>query len=202
MGERAKEVLGADKLDVLADKGYWKVTDLIDCENAGLKAFVAQQKNSRNTDYPEFQSDNFRYDSDKDLYICPMGQELFPGRNRKVNDVEYRDYKNNRACKECEAKDRCTKAAKGRTISRSAGKELLEDINKRTSENKLLYRRRQMMVEHPFGTIKRQWGYTYFLTRGLKSVRTEASLIFMAYNFKRVLNILGVEGIVKKLSPA
>lgn len=56
-----------------------------------------------------------------------------------------------------------------------------------------------MMVEHPFGTVKRNWGYTYFLTQGLESVKTETSLIFLAYNLKRAINILGVKAMLKKL---
>jgi hypothetical protein len=57
-------------------------------------------------------------------------------------------------------------------------------------------------VEHPFGTLKRIWGYSYFLTKGLESVNTESALSFLAYNLQRVINILGVEEMIRKLTPA
>jgi hypothetical protein len=52
---------------------------------------------------------------------------------------------------------------------------------------------RQELVEHPFGTIKFWWDQGHFLMRGLEKVRAEFSLATLAYNIRRVLNILGVE---------
>jgi transposase len=199
MASRAKEVLGVEELKVLADKGYYSTNDLVKCEEAQLTTYVAKPGHHGTQD-EEFRADKFTYDAEKDLYLCPAEQELYPGKTRKVNDVEYRDYKNNRACGKCEMKDRCTKAQKGRVISRNLNQALLDQVDRRTKENKLLYRRRQMIVEHPFGTIKRQWGFGYFLTRSLASVKTEASLAFLAYNLRRVMNILGVEGMKMRLS--
>jgi transposase len=200
MGSRAKEVLGVEKLQVLADKGYYSTNDLVKCEEAQLTTYVAKPRNHGTQD-EEFRADKFTYHAENDLYLCPAGQELFPGRIRKINDVEYRDYKNRRACRDCEMKERCTKMQKGRVISRNLNQALLDQVDRRTEENKTLYRRRQMIVEHPFGTIKRQWGFGYFLTRGLSSVKTEASLTFLAYNLRRVMNILGVEGMKMRLRP-
>jgi transposase len=200
MASRAKEVLGVEELQVLADKGYYSTNDLVKCEKANLTTYVAKQRHHGSQD-EEFRADKFNYDPDKDLYVCPAGQELYPGKIRKINDVEYRDYKNHRACGNCELKDRCTKMKKGRVISRNLHQALLDEVDRRTKENKALYRRRQMIVEHPFGTIKRQWGFGHFLTRGLASVKTEASLAFLAYNLRRVMNILGVEGMKMRLSP-
>lgn len=83
---------------------------------------------------------------------------------------------------------------------RSIDQDFLDIVDARTLKNKEKYRQRQMIVEHPFGTLKRNFGYYYFLTRGLKSVKTEMSLGFLAYNFKRVLNILGVKEMIKRLA--
>ncbi len=100
-------------------------------------------------------------------------------------------------------KDHCTKSKRGRTIYRNIDQALLDEVNQRTQENKKLYIKRQMIVEHPFGTtIKRSWGYGHFLTRGLDSVRTETCLAFLAYNIKRVINIPGVKEIVRRLQLA
>lgn len=198
MANRAKEVLGVEELKVLADKGYYSTNDLVKCEESQITTYVAKPNNHGPQD-EEFRLDKFTYDASKDLYLCPGGQELYPGRTRKINDVEYRDYKNQRACKNCDLKERCTKNQKGRTISRNVNQELLDQVDRRTEENQALYRTRQMIVEHPFGTIKRQWGFGHFLTRGLSSVKTEASLIFLAYNLRRVMNIMGVEGMQMRL---
>ena len=92
--------------------------------------------------------------------------------------------------------DQCTKAQKGRTISRNLAQPLLDEVDRRTRENRKLYVQ-QMIVEYPFGTVKRIWGYTHFLTRGLVSVNTEDKLHLLAYNLRRVISILGVEEIVR-----
>ena len=198
MANRAKEILGVEELEVLADKGYYSTNDLVKCEEAQITTYVAKPNNHGSQD-EEFRLDKFTYDASKDLYLCPGGQELYPGRIRTVHDVEYRDYKNHRACKNCELKERCTKNQKGRIISRNLHQELLNQVDRRTEENQSLYRSRQMIVEHPFGTIKRQWGFGHFLTRGLSSVKTEASLTFLAYNLRRVMNIMGVKGMQLRL---
>ncbi|MGC1242107.1 MAG: IS1182 family transposase [Chryseosolibacter sp.] len=199
MASRAKEVLGVEELQVLADKGYYSTNDLVKCEEADLTTYVAKPRRHGTQD-EEFQLDKFVYDAEKDLYLCPAGQELYPGKTRKINDVEYRDYKNQKICRICKMKDRCTKMQKGRVISRNLNQAILDQVDRRTEENKALYRRRQMIVEHPFGTLKRQWGFGHFLTRGLSSVKTEISLAFLAYNLRRVMNILGVEEMKMRLS--
>jgi len=204
MGKRARRVLRMKnrRLKVLADKGYYSTKELIKCEKSKLTVYVAQQKYSSRKE-KEFEMENFKYDASEDVYYCPAGQKLYPsGSPRVENGVEYVKYKNSRACKECELKDKCTKRSNGRVIFRNANQELLDRIDRRLKNNKELYQKRQMIVEHPFGTVKRQWGFTYFLTRGLKSVKTEAFLMFLAYNMKRVLNILGVQGMIERLSVA
>ena len=204
MGKRARRVMGLKnrRLKVLADKGYHSTNDLIECEKSKLTAYVAKQRHSSQND-AEFQLGNFKFDATENVYHCPAGQTLYPsGTPRTINNVEYQDYKNNRACRTCEQKERCTKNKKGRTISRNCNQELLDKIERRTKNNKKLYRQRQMIVEHPFGTVKRQWGFYYFLTRGLQSVKTEASLMFLAYNIRRVMNILGIQGMKERLSLA
>lgn len=93
----------------------------------------------------------------------------------------------------------CTKSKKGRVITRTVDQDFLDTVDERTSASKELYKTRQMIVEHPFGTIKRGWGISYFLTRGIESVKAEVSLAFLTYNIKRIINILGVKEILKRL---
>lgn len=202
IAKQAKEVLEVEEIKVLADKGYYSTHDLLECEAANIETYVPKQRFTGNVDNTEYQLDKFQYHKEKDLYLCPAGQELYPGRIREVNGVKYQVYKNNRACKQCPVKDQCTKSPKGRTIHRNLEQGRLDEINRRLLENKTLYVQRQMIVEHPFGTVKRIWGYNCFLTRGLKSVGTENKLHFLAYNLRRAINILGVEEIVRRLAPA
>ncbi|MEW5784097.1 MAG: transposase [Bacillota bacterium] len=87
-------------------------------------------------------------------------------------------------CK-CQYKSRCTRSQKGRSIFRHVDQGFLDTIDLQTQANMDTYRLRQMIVEHPFGTIKRSWGAYYFLTRRKQSVSTEMSLSYLAYNLKR-----------------
>jgi len=202
IAKQAKNVLEVDEIKVLADKGYYSTNDLIECETNHLETYVPKPRSTGNIANPDFQSDKFQYDQEQDVYRCPAGQILYPSRIREVNEVKYQDYKNYRSCKECPLKDQCTKAKRGRSISRNLAQPLLDEIEQRTRENRKLYIQRQMIVEHPFGTVKRIWGYNYFLTRGLVSVNTENKLHLLAYNLRRVISIMAVEEMVRRLAPA
>lgn len=202
MAKQAKEVLGVEEIKVLADKGYYSTKDLMECEANHIETYVPKQRYTGNVDNVDYQPDKFQYDKEKDIYLCPAGQILYPSRIREVKGVKYQTYKNYRACHYCQFKDQCTKSQKGRTIHRNLDQALLDKVDRRTRDNPQLCAQRQMIVEHPFGTIKRTWGYSYFLTRGLNSVDTENKLHLLAYNLRRVINILGVEEMVKRLAPA
>jgi len=201
MSIRTKKIFGGKKFKVLADKGYYKVEDLKRCVRKGITPYVARQAHSNRTGDRDFYPDKFTYDKEKDVYYCPAGKELFFARERRSKEkgVIGRDYRNYEACKECEYKNRCTQNIKGRSIFRHADQDFLDTINIEKEDNKEIYKLRQMIVEHPFGTIKRSWGAYYFLTKGKNSVGTEISMSFLAYNLKRVMNIIGVEEMVKIL---
>lgn len=199
MAKRGKEILEVDSIKVLADKGYYCTNDLTECEKNQIEAYVAKQRFTGSIANEEFQPDKFRYNEKEDTYICPAGEVLYPGRIRQDRGVKYKVYKNKRACEKCSLRDKCTKSKSGRTIHRNLVQPFLDEIDRRTRENKSLYEQRKMIVEHPFGTIKRIWGYSYFLTRGLVSVNAENKLHLLAYNLKRVINILGVEEIIRRL---
>lgn len=202
MAQKAKEVLEVDEIKVLADKGYYSTNDLIECEENHVETYVAKQRFTGNVKDPDFQPDKFKYDKEQDIYICPAGQTLYPGRIREANKVKYQVYKNMRACSKCQLKDQCTKSPKGRTLNRNLEQERLDEIDRRTRENKLLYQQRQLIAEHPFGTVKRIWGFSYFLTKGLESVQAENKLHFLIYNMRRAISILGVEELIRRLALA
>ena len=183
---KAMQIFEVEEIKAIADKGYYSTNDLIKCEDNRIETYVAKPRASVNTPDPKFSQEHFKYDKEQNHYICPTDQVLYASRIRKVNNVDYQDYKNYRACRNCEMKEHCTKSQKGRLISRNLNQEFLDNVDKRTKANKELYMQRQMLVEHPFGTIKRVWGYSYFLTRGIKSVATENKLHFLAYNLRKI----------------
>jgi len=200
MALRAKKLFRNKTFEVLADKGYYKPKDLKKCTENGITVYITKQTYANGTKDQAFYADQFKYDPERKVYICPGGKELYYARERKkdgkIIGYEYRNYA---ACKKCEFKERCTKAKKGRTICRHADQDFLDRIDSQTKRNMKKYKLRQMIVEHPFGTIKRGWEVYFFLTKRKVSVSAEISLSFLAYNFKRAINILGTEEILRRL---
>ena len=200
MALRAKKLFGDKTFEALADKGYYQAKDLKKCAENGITVYLTKQVYSNGTKDKAFYTDQFKYDQERRVYICPGGKELHYARDRKkegkIIGYEYRNYA---ACKKCEFKDRCTKAKKGRTVCRHADQDFLDRIDLQTKRNMEKYKLRQMIVEHPFGTIKRGWGAYFFLTKRKVSVSAEISLSFLAYNLKRAINILGTEEILRRL---
>lgn len=184
-------------ITVLADKGYYQYEDLKKCLESGILPIVPKQKNSNRTGNEKYIIDNFIYDRDKDIYICPENKIL---KNVSKKDSKEYSYKNKAACMECPQKDQCTKGPNGRIIKRSEQNDIYDKVNQIMDENKETYKLRQQIVEHPFGTIKRTLGYTYFLTRGKENVKAESFMHFLAYNLKRVINIKGVKELVAFLN--
>jgi len=200
MALRAKKLFGDKAFEVLADKGYYQAKDLKKCTKNGITVYITKQVYANGTKDQAFYSDQFKYDPEKKVYICPGGKELhyYRIRKREGKIIGY-EYHNDAACKKCEFKERCTKAKKGRTICRHADQDFLDRIDSQTKRNLKKYKLRQMIVEHPFGTVKRGWGAYFFLTKRKVSVSAEISLSFLAYNLKRAINILGTEEILRRL---
>ncbi len=201
MAVRTKEFFEVTALDALADKGYYEVEDLKVCVENGITPIVSKQTYSNGTGDQDFYPGKFRYDKDRDVYICPAGHALSYGRTRKTKEKEIQgyDYNNFQACQACAYKERCTKSKKGRSIFRHVDQDFLDTIDAHTKARKDTYSLRALIVEHPFGTIKRNWNAYYFLTRGQCSVSAEMALSFLAYNFKRAIKVLGVKEILRRL---
>ena len=184
-------------MTVLADKGYYQYEDLKDCLDSGILPIVPKQKSSTKTGNEKYIIDNFIYDRDQDIYICPENKILKNVSKKTSKDYSY---KNKAACMECPERDQCTKGPNGRVIKRNEQNDIYDKVNQIMNENKEIYKLRQQIVEHPFGTIKRTLGYTYFLTRGNENVRAESFMHFLVYNLKRVINIIGVKELVAFLN--
>jgi len=197
MVRKVQRALGIKRFIVLADKGYYNGKDLRQVKRRKVTAIVAKQKPSDSKEIaPEFRSERFSYHAESDTYTCPMGQSLH-SRNKK--DAKRRNFKNKAACASCPHKDACTSGnAEHRTVTRSQYAAIYEETDKRLAENQALYKRRQQMVEHPFGTIKRTMNGGYFLLRTRRKVRTEVALLLLGYNLKRAVKVLGFDGIMAR----
>ena len=189
--EPAREILGVETIDVVADRGYFKIEDIEACEQAGCVPHVAKPQRGSSVREGLFRKDEFRYDAGLDAYVCPAGKLLTPIRRGRMRDLERTDYGNPKACRACQLRPRCTNDA--RSVFRLENEDVLDRMAERLKARPAILDRRREVVEHPFGSIK-QWMYQgAFLMRGLANVRAEFSLTALAYNLRRALNILGVE---------
>jgi len=183
----------------LADKGYYSGKDLKKMKQLGIVAIVPRQDLSHPKSMPEaFHYNNFRFDPGYNTYTCPMGYTLpLHSRPKSV----HRRYYNKAACEQCPHKSSCVSGkARYRTITRSEHAGIYESADKIYALNSELYNLRKQLVEHPFGTIKRNMNGSYFLLRTLPKVRGEMALFCLAYNIKRTYNILGFKEIMARLS--
>lgn len=189
MSEKAKEVLEVETLTNLADKGYYDGEDIAACEEDGVTCLVAKPKPGGTKKEEGFTHDSFIYEKENDSYICPCKNRLNYMRNHKhSNGKEYRVYANYSACGNCPRQAKCTKSGK-REILRLPYQDTLDTVDERTRNNKELYRRRQQIVEHPFGTVKAVWGYKQYLCRGKEKITAETALAYLAYNMRRFITI-------------
>jgi transposase len=195
-----------DSVMVLADKGYHTGAELHQCQQANMITHVAykEQPSVKHID-AEFLSENFDYDKLTDSYRCPAGATLtslgtWHNKRGEAHETSYR-FKTYRtdACKTCALKPQCTKLPK-RIIHRSEYQDAVDINDNNIKQNPQYYKRRQAIVEHPFGTIKRQWGYTHTLMKGKEKVNGEMNLIMFCYNFMRTRSILGFEKMLETIN--
>ena len=199
MALRAKQALGVDRLEVLTDMGYYDGQQVKACLESGITPYIPKPNTSANTPLGLFGKEDFRYDPQNDRYRCPAGEQL-TFRWQSTEKGRQRRYYTTPACARCSLKPRCTRDPGGRRISRWTYEDLLEDMQRRVRASPEKMKLRKQLAEHPFGTIKRAWNQGYFLTRGLENVRAEMSLTILAYNFKRVIKILGVPRMMEALA--
>lgn len=204
-----KNMLQKSSIEVLADKGYHNGEQIDACTRNGIVTYVASPDIPRTNDIPtpSYHGDKFIYNPEKDIYTCPQGA-ILTGSGRwykKKNGFKYENqvkhYKT-RACKRCPVKALCTRNKNGRLIERSQYAEAVEANAKRMMAEKEKYALRQQISEHPFGIIKRQWGYDHVLIKGKQNIEAEFGLIFSAYNFRRILTLLGIPELKKRLEGA
>src|SRR5262245_56956046 len=190
MAKTAKAVLGAERLDAVADRGYFSGEEILECDNAGITVTLPKPMTSGMIASGRFGKQDFRYVADEDVYICPAGERLPYRYTNEEDGLVLRRYWTN-ACQSCPIKKTCT-SGKERRITRWEHEHVLEAVQRRLDEQPEKMRQRRETVEHPFGTIKARMGATHFLMKTLPRVASEMALHVLAYNMTRVMSIIGV----------
>jgi len=195
MAMKAKEMMQVEKMNVLADMGYFDGAEVKKCVEAGITTFIPKPLTSSGTKRGLYTKDDFAYDKTSDSYTCPQRQTLTFRFAATERDRHIKYYASTE-CRGCPSKQLCTTSADGRRLTRLVDEDLLDDMAQRVKDNPQLMKQRQQLSEHPFGTIKRSMASSYFLMRGLKKAAAEMSLTVLTYNMKRVINIIGVEKLI------
>ena len=191
VASRAKEALNVDKLEAVADRGYYSGEEILACDNAGVAVTLPKPMTSGMEARGRFGKQDFVYLGGEDVYRCPAGEKLSHHYTLEVNGQQLRRYWTN-ACRDCALKPRCT-SGKERRITRWEHEHVLEAVQKRLDKNPQAMRVRRETVEHTFGTLKMRMGATHFLMKRLPKVATEMALHVLAYNLTRVMNIMGTQ---------
>jgi transposase len=194
MASQAKEVLGVDELQVVADRGYYSGEEILACDEADIAVTLPKPMTSGIEARGRFGKQDFVYLSNEDVYRCPAGEKLKYHYTNEEREQQLRRYWTN-ACRDCALKPRCT-TGKERRITRWEHEHVLEAAQKRLDQNPQAMRVRRETVEHPFGTLKMRMGATHFLMKRLPKVATEMALHVLAYNVTRVMNIVGIQPLI------
>jgi hypothetical protein len=191
MGQAAREAMGKRRLKAIADRGYYNSLQLKACEETGVAAIVPKPMTSNARAEGRFDKTDFIYIASADEYQCPAGQRAIHRFSREEAGLQIHIYWSS-ACPACPMKAQCT-TSENRRIRRWEHEEVMDKVQQRLDRMPDAMTVRKRTIEHVFGTLKHWMGWTHFLTRGMHNVATEMSLSVLAYNFKRVLSILGFE---------
>lgn len=208
MVRRAKSILGTNQFTALFDKGYHTGSEIKTTVELGVTPIVAIPAVSGASMAPDpaFNVSEFTFDSQTRTYICPQGSVLSTngtwynkdrgGSSRKnASSIRVQHFKT-KDCKGCPVLNRCTKNTKGRgrVIERTEHQDFIDINRKNVGEKEHLYKRRQAIIEHNYGTMKRQWNFHYIITKkGMDRASSDVGLIFTAYNLRRIFNLVGPE---------
>ena len=197
MSEQARSAVGSERIDVVADRGYFNGEEILACEKAGITVYLPKPMTSGAKAEGRFGKQDFVYVAKDDVYLCPAGERLTYRYTNEEDGKTLRRYWTT-ACQACALKSKCT-TGQERRISRWEHEAVLETVQARLDRNPDKMRLRRQTVEHPFGTIKSWMGSTHFQMKTLKHVSTEMALHVLAYNMKRVMSILGVSELMEAI---
>jgi transposase len=187
---KAKDAMGLERLDVLADRGYFSGEEILACEAMGVTPYVPKPLTSGAKADGRFGMQDFAYVADQDAYRCPAGNLLPHHMTTVEKGLTLHRYWDRASCQACALKPQCTPSVE-RRITRWEHEDIIEAMQRRMDLAPSAMRARRRIVEHPFGTIKSWMGNPHLLMRRLKNVKTEIGLHVLAYNMKRVMQVLG-----------
>ena len=197
MAQQAKTALQTESLNVLADRGYYSGQELRSCEQNNIATYVPNSATSNNKAKGQFDRSEFHYHAKDDEYECPAGERLIYRFTRTESGKEIRRYWSS-SCPTCPIHAQCT-TGKNRRVSRWVHEEVVERAAARLAAKPDAMHIRRATVEHPYGTLKGWMGSTHFLTKTLDHVSTEMSLHVLAYNMKRVINLIGTKQLLEAI---
>ena len=197
MAAQAKQVIGQHSITALADRGYFRGEEILQCEKTGIEALVPKPLTSNNRAAGLFDKRDFVYIEADDTYRCPAGERAIH-RFASIEDGRTIHKYWTSACPRCPLKPQCT-PSEYRRIARWEHEAVLDRMQTRLDQRPETARQRRQTVEHPFATLKAWMGATHFLTKTLRRVGTEMSLHVLAYNLKRAIAILGTATLMKAM---
>ena len=218
MAQKINEIKKEFEIDkktiCVADAGYHNESEIMEAEkDDAIDLYVPHPKDAKTKEKQgrgkkgklptkEYEKEHFQFDKERNIFICPEGKILEQRRTgvlkHGVKKIRYQC----KSCKECRAYNLCTSNKVGRTIEVSENYEKMKTFREKIQSElgKKIIEKRKELVEHPFGTIKRNFGFTFFMQSGIEEVKAEFNFIGFIYNFKRVINILGVETLIRTLN--
>ena len=186
MLDKVKETLGAVAEENVADSGYNSLKEISKAEEQGYEILTpVGNKEDTSGDKGEFDFSKFRYEKEKDLYICPLGKELIFEREEKRTDSEYsRRIYRCKSYKECPYRNECSKDKKGRTIKVSEYHNVVEKQREKQKdpEKKKLMGMRKQIIEPVFARIKEGFGFRRFTVAGLRNAKAQWAFACLIYN--------------------
>lgn len=194
MATQALNAMGTERLTAVADRGYFRGEEIRACDQASITTYLPKPMTSGAKANGRFDRADFIYDAQKDEYRCPADQALIWRYSTTEKAMLVHRYWSSH-CQQCALKEQCTPSQQ-RRITRWEHESVIEALQHRLDQAPQMMRVRRQTVEHPFGTLKAWMGYTHFLTKTLDRVSTEMSLHVLAYNLKRLMAILGVDGVM------
>jgi transposase len=197
MAKQARGATGQDRLTVLADRGYFRGEEILECEQQGIAPLVPKPLTSGAKAKGRFDKRDFVYLPEHDAYRCPAGERAIKRFTAVEHGMILHRYWSS-SCPRCPLKAQCT-PSDYRRITRWEHEAVLDRMQRRLDRTPEASRLRRQTVEHPFATLKAWMGSTHFLTKTLPRVSTEMSLHVLAYNFKRVMKIMGTAPLMEAI---
>ncbi len=197
MARSARDAIAQDKLTVVADRGYFAGTEIVQCERDGISALVPKPLTSNSKAEGRFDKRDFVFNAERNEYRCPADERAIWRMTSVERGLTLHRYWPS-ACPRCPIKQQCT-PSDYRRITRWEHEAVLEAMQDRLDRTPQASRLRRQTVEHTFGTLKAWMGSTHFLTKTLPRVRTEMSLHVLAYNLKRAIRILGTRTLMQAM---